>query len=68
MWGKMMKLWQTKPWTPWDIGLLKWAVFVFGMMIGAYIPEWVLTNRWLLTVLFVLFLTRPVYAYWFKKD
>ncbi len=63
-----MKLWQTKLWKPLDIVSLKLATFVLGIIIGGYISTWAMANRWLLTVLLVLFAIRPVYAYYIKKD
>ncbi|MFQ5914946.1 MAG: hypothetical protein ACE5JS_17395 [Nitrospinota bacterium] len=63
-----MKLWQSKVWSPLDIVSLKLAVVVLGIIIGSYITTWVQANRWLLTILFVLFAIRPVYAYCIKKD
>ena len=63
-----MKIWRTKTWSPWDIVSLKWCVFIFGIIIGGYISTWAMANRWLLTVLLVLFAIRPVYAYYIKKD
>jgi hypothetical protein len=66
--GGSMKLLRSKVWSPWDIASLKLAVFVFGIIVGGYYSEWALANRWLLTILLILFAIRPVYAYWIKKD
>ena len=31
-----MKLWITKPWSPWDLGILKLCCLLIGVVLGAY--------------------------------
>ena len=59
-----MKLFRTKVWNWWDIGLLKWCCFLLGMIVGAYIADIVKGNVWLLLVVAILFMIRPAIAYW----
>lgn len=61
-----MQLLRTKVWQWWDIGLLKWSVFVFGMVAGACLAEMVRRNvGWFLLAATILAI-RPAIAYWKK--
>ena len=59
-----MKLLRTKTWNWWDISLLKWCCFLFGMIAGAYLGDIVKGNVWLFLVAAILFTIRPAIAYW----
>ena len=39
-----MKLLRTKIWKWYDIGLLKWSVLLFGMIVGAYFHDFVMQH------------------------
>ena len=38
----------------WDIGALKFVLLIFGLIVGAYFPEWVRCNQWWLIALAVI--------------
>jgi len=59
-----MKLLKTKVWNWWDISLLKWSCFLFGIIVGAYIADIVKGSVWLFLVVAILFTIRPAIAYW----
>ena len=59
-----MKLFMKKAWNWWDISLLKWSCFLFGIIVGAYIADIVQGNVWLLLAVAILFMIRPAVAYW----
>jgi hypothetical protein len=58
-----MKLFKTKPWAPLDLACLKWSSILFGMVLGAYLPEF--TRQYLLFFIagIVLLAIRPVAAF-----
>lgn len=58
-----MKLLRTKLWTWWDIGILKWCCFLFGMIAGAYVRDIVVQYVWVFLVAAVLLMLRPAYVY-----
>ena len=60
----VMKLFMKKTWNWWDISLLKWSCFLFGIIVGAYIADIVQRNVWLLLAVAILFMIRPAVAYW----
>lgn len=50
----------------WDIGGIKWAAIFFGIIVGAYISNFVKQYLWLLIALVILLAIRPIYRL-FKK-
>jgi len=58
-----MKLLRTKIWNWWDISILKWCCFLFGMAAGAYFHEYVLPCVWVILVAAALLAIRPSIAY-----
>ena len=60
-------MFKTKVWSPIDIGLLKWASILFGMILGAYLNAFVKQHLWVFILLTVVFTVRPLYSYWIKK-
>lgn len=50
----------------WDIGALKIYVLLFGMIIGAYFPEWVMQNLLIIVAVIVLLMIKLLYKV-FKK-
>jgi hypothetical protein len=58
-----MKLLRNKIWYWWDISLLKWCCFLFGIAAGAYFHEAVMPYVWGILVAAVLLTIRPTIAY-----
>jgi hypothetical protein len=61
-----MKLFRTKMWSVADIGCLKWSCIFFGMIIGAFAPEFTRRHVWLFAAAVVLLAIRPTVSY-FRK-
>ncbi|QEM67250.1 hypothetical protein FO488_03130 [Geobacter sp. FeAm09] len=61
-----MKLLITKIWNWWDVWLLKWCAFLFGIAAGAYFHAAVLPYVGVILVVAALLAIRPVLAYWKK--
>jgi hypothetical protein len=59
-----MKLLRTKIWKWWDVSLLKWSAFLFGIGGGAYFHEFVKPYLWIIIIVAVLAMIRPAIAYW----
>jgi len=59
-----MKLLKTKTWNWWDISILKWCCFLFGIAVGAYFHELVMPYIWIVLVIAALLAIRPSIAYW----
>ena len=55
-----MKLFRSKVWSAADIGCLKWACILFGMIAGAFFPEFVRCHVWLFAAAAVLLAIKPV--------
>ncbi len=51
----------------WDIGSIKWASIFFGIIVGAYISDFVKQYLWLFVVLAVLLAIKPLYKIYSKK-
>ena len=62
-----MNFWKTKTWKPMDIACLKWSSLLIGAAFGAYFPDFVKENLWVVLVVAVLLAIRPAVAYW-KED
>ncbi|MFA5780566.1 MAG: hypothetical protein WC947_10595 [Elusimicrobiota bacterium] len=60
-------MFKTKIWSPLDIGLLKWACILFGMILGAYLSVFVKQYLWIFVILWVVLAIRIIYSYWIKK-
>ncbi len=58
-----MSIWKTKLWKPWDVAFLKWASLGFGMIIGAYFPEFIMQYLWVIVTLVVLMSAKVIVAY-----
>lgn len=58
-----MKLLRTKIWNWWDIWLLKWCAFLFGIAAGTYFHACLLQYSWIILVVAVLLAIRPAIAY-----
>jgi len=59
-----MNLLRTKVWKWWDVWLLKWCAFLFGIAAGAYFHEYVVPYVWVILVAAVLLAIRPAVTYW----
>lgn len=59
-----MELFRTKIWNWWDVLLLKWCAFLFGIAAGAYFHENVMPYLWIILVIAVLLAIRSAIAYW----
>jgi len=58
-----MRLWKTKMWSPVDIGCIKWSSILCGMIVGAFLPDFVKRYLWILIVAVVLLAVRPIAVY-----
>ena len=58
-----MKLFSAKVWTVADIGCLKWACILSGMIIGAYVHEFTMRHIWLFAIAALLLAIKPVVSY-----
>jgi len=61
-----MGIFKTKTWSAVDIMLLKWSSVFFGMIVGAYVSNFVKQYLWGFIILVVLLGLKPLYSYWFK--
>ncbi|MDR3578516.1 MAG: hypothetical protein P4L44_00985 [Oryzomonas sp.] len=59
-----MKLLRTKIWNWWDVWMLKWCAFLFGIAAGAYFHEYVVPYIWFILAAAILLTIRPAIAYW----
>jgi hypothetical protein len=59
-----MKLLRTKIWNWWDVWLLKWCSFLFGIAVGVYFHAYVLPYVWVIILAAILLAIRPAIAYW----
>ena len=62
-----MKLFKDKKYSVVDIGLIKWSCILFGMVLGAYLADYVLSYVWLFIIVALLLAIKPIVAY-FKED
>jgi hypothetical protein len=58
-----MKLFRTKTWNWWDISILKWCCFLFGVAAGAYLHDYVMSHLGIVLVAAILLTIRPAIAY-----
>jgi hypothetical protein len=59
-----MKLFRNKVWSWFDIGLLKWSSILVGVIVGAYLHEYVMPYVWVILGAAVLLAIRPATSYW----
>jgi len=59
-----MKLLRTKPWSWIDIGLLKWCATLFGMIIGAYLHDFVKEYVWYFLLAVIVLAIKPAVSYY----
>ncbi|MGD0585513.1 MAG: hypothetical protein ABSA86_07015 [Oryzomonas sp.] len=58
-----MILFRTKIWNWWDVLMLKWCAFLFGIAAGAYFHECVMPYLLIIIIVAALFIIRPAIAY-----
>jgi hypothetical protein len=58
-----MKIFRTKLWSWWDVWMLKWSAFLFGIVVGAYLHEGVMQYLVIIIVSAVLLMIRPAITY-----
>ena len=58
-----MKLLRTKMWNWWDVWMLKWSAFLFGIATGAFFHEVLLKYAWFILVVAIFLAIRPTIAY-----
>jgi hypothetical protein len=61
--GNGMRLLRTKTWIWWDISLLKWCCFLFGMLAGAYFRDYVMQYFGEFLVAAIILMIRPIFVY-----
>ena len=61
-----MGIFKTKTWPAVDIMLVKWSSVFFGMIVGAYVSNFVKQHLWIFIVFVIVFGLKPLYSYWFK--
>jgi hypothetical protein len=59
-----MRLFITKTWNWWDVWMLKWCAFFFGIVAGAYFHEIVLPYLLIVLIVAILLAIKPAIAYW----
>jgi len=62
-----MKLFRSKVWSPVDIALLKWSCIFFGMIVGAYLSDFIKHYMWVLIIAVILLGVKPASSY-FGRD
>jgi uncharacterized membrane protein YoaK (UPF0700 family) len=63
-----MRLLKTKVW-PWvDVWMLKWSAFLFGIIVGAYFPDFFRKYVWVVLVLAILLAIKPSITYFGNDD
>ena len=59
-----MRVLRTKVWWWLDIWLLKWCAFLFGMIAGAYLSDFVKQYVWIFALMAILLAIRAAISYW----
>jgi hypothetical protein len=62
-----MKVFKDKMYSVLDIGLIKWSCVLFGMVLGAYLADFVLGYLWLFIVVALLLAIKPIISYFMEK-
>jgi hypothetical protein len=58
-----MRLLRTKIWNWWDVWLLKWGAFLFGIVAGAYFHACLFRYVWIILTVAILLAIKPAIAY-----
>ncbi|GFE56800.1 hypothetical protein AOG1_06790 [Geobacter sp. AOG1] len=59
---------RTMVWSWKDIMLLKWCVFAFGMIVGAYLSEFIKQHVWIFVLAAILLTVRPAIKYFGNNE
>lgn len=51
----------------WDLAMIKWVGILFGLLVGAYFPDFIKKNATILIIIIVLIGIRLAYKMLFKK-
>ena len=65
LWGSMDE--KVRKMTVMDIGLVKWSVFFFTIIIVKFFPQILKINYAILAVLMLACGAKPLYKFWIKK-
>ena len=65
--GYEMKLLKTKSWSAFDLVWFKIACITFGLLVGAFLSNYVIQSAWLIGVIFILTYIKTVHFYFFSK-
>ncbi len=63
-----MKLFRTKVWWWFDIGLVKWSAILIGMVAGAFLADFVRQYVWVFIFAAIAFAIRPTFKYFDDKE
>ena len=63
-----MGLYKTKLWPPFELGLFKICCIAFGMILGAFVPEFVKHYLWVFAAVVAVTMIRVLYFYFAKKN
>jgi hypothetical protein len=63
-----MKLFRTKVWWWFDIGLVKWSAILIGMVAGAFLADFVMQYVWVFIFAAIAFAIRPTFKYFDDKE
>ena len=66
--GVEMGLFKTKVWWWFDIWALKWSAFLFGIITGAYLTDFVKQYVWELALVAVILAIKPTIKYFGKSE
>ncbi len=63
-----MKVFKTIEWSPANLGCFKWANILFGMIIGAYLADFVKQYLWIFIVLVLILALKVMIFYIYEKE
>jgi len=63
-----MKLLKTQIWSWRDIWILKWCAFMFGIIAGAYLSDFVKQYLWIFVIAAVILTIRPAVKYFGNSE
>lgn len=58
-----MTIFRTKIWNWWDVWMLKWCAFLFGIAAGACFSAYVAPYLWIILAAAIILAIRPALAY-----
>ncbi len=58
-----MSFFQPRVWNTVDVACLKWSCIFFGMILGAYVPQFVMQYKWVFALAFVVLAVKPLLKY-----